>query len=69
MAPNEGLHRLDLEAKHGEVWDYTELKKAFHVQGHFHPLCIVRRKADGAVGSVYFQDEPRLYWGFEEDQD
>jgi hypothetical protein len=36
-----------LEAKHGQVWDTTQLQEDFDVIGFGAPLVVVRRKADG----------------------
>ncbi|MEZ5944901.1 MAG: hypothetical protein R3C59_21165 [Planctomycetaceae bacterium] len=56
-----------LEAKHGEVWDTTELQQDFSVLGFMAPFVIVARKSDGVKGSMMFQHSPRLYYGFKED--
>lgn len=47
-----------LEAKHGEVWDTSELQKEFTVLGFMAPYCIVERQ--GVKGTVKFQHQPRL---------
>ncbi|QDU05952.1 hypothetical protein V6x_56960 [Gimesia chilikensis] len=54
-----------LEAKHGQVWDTTELQQEFEVLGFCSPCCIVRRRFDSRRGSVFFQHSPRFYFGFE----
>ena len=56
--------RLDLEAKHGQVWDTSELQNDFQVLGFSAPFVIVKRKSDGVRGSLMFQHDPRLYYGF-----
>jgi hypothetical protein len=28
------------------------------------PMVIVRRKSDGVRGTLFFQHDPRYYWGF-----
>ena len=53
-----------LEAKHGEVWDTTELQESFDVLGFMAPIVAVRRRCDGVRGSVMFQACPRFYFGF-----
>ena len=60
--------REALEAEHGQVWDTDQLRQDFEVVGFLAPLVVVRRKADGAKGSLEFQHSPRLYWGFVEDK-
>jgi hypothetical protein len=54
-----------LEAKHGQVWDTSELSNDFEVLGFAAPLVVVTRKSDGQQGSLYFQHSPRWYWDFE----
>jgi len=59
--------RERLEAQHGQVWDTTELQADFEVLGFAAPLIVVRQKATGRMGSLFFQHSPRLYWGFTPD--
>jgi hypothetical protein len=59
--------REALEAKHGKVWDTQELSNDFEVLGFAAPLVVVRRKADGKKGSLFFQHSPRFYFDFNED--
>jgi hypothetical protein len=54
-----------LEAKHGQVWNTSELSDDFEVIGFAAPLVVVRRKSDGQKGSLMFQASPRFYFGFE----
>ena len=54
-----------LEAKHGEVWDTTELQEQFEVTGFMAPFVGVRRRCDGKRGSVMFQASPRVYFKFQ----
>ena len=56
-----------LEAKHGQVWDTSELQQEFDVLGFLAPYVVVRRRSDGAKGSVMFQHSPRLYFSFEKE--
>lgn len=57
--------REDLEGKHGQVWDTSELQRDFSVEGFLAPYVVVRRKSDGVRGSMQFQASPRFYFGFE----
>ena len=57
--------RETLEANHGEVWDTTELQEQFEVLAFMAPFVIVKRKSDGAKGSLVFQTTPRFYYQFE----
>ncbi len=64
---NPGIDRAELERQHGHVWDPAGLAAEFEVIGFMAPLVVVRRKADGVVGSLEFQHEPRLYFNWQED--
>ena len=57
--------REAMEARHGQVWDTLELARDFTVVGFMAPYVVVCRKADGQRGSLMFQHDPRLYFGFE----
>lgn len=57
--------REHLSAKHGDVWNTSELQRDFEVLGFLAPYCVVRRRSDGAKGSILFQHDPRLYYGFQ----
>ena len=59
--------REALEAEHGQVWDTTELQSDFDVVGFMAPLVVARRKSDGAMGSLKFQANPRLYFAWSPD--
>ena len=56
--------RAELESKHGQVWDTTELQNDFEVLGFAAPFVIARRRANGVRGSLMFQHSPRLYHSF-----
>jgi hypothetical protein len=53
-----------LEARYGRVWDTSELAGEFDVLGFLAPFVVVRRKSDGAKGSLEFQHAPRFYFNF-----
>jgi hypothetical protein len=57
--------RAALEAAHGLVWDTEELRRDFEVLGFLAPIVVVRRRSDGAKGSLEFQHHPRLYFSFQ----
>ena len=57
--------RLDLESKHGKVWNTSELTQDFEVLGFAAPLVVVRRRSDRVRGSLMFQHNPRFYFGFQ----
>jgi hypothetical protein len=54
-----------LEAKHGQVWDTSQLSEDYEVLGFMAPMVVVRRRSDRQKGSLYFQHQPRFYFGFE----
>ena len=56
--------RQELEERHGTVYDSDEIREQFEVTGFAAPFMVVRRKSDGAKGSLMFQHSPRFYWGF-----
>jgi len=60
--------RQELEEKHGQVWDTTELTEDFEPLGFMAPYIVVRRKADGVKGSLEFQHSPRFYFNFQADR-
>jgi hypothetical protein len=57
--------REALEVEHGQVWDTRQLGQDFDVLGFAAPLVVVKRKSDGQKGSLFFQHNPRFYFGFE----
>jgi len=60
------LARKELEARHGQVWSTEEVRRDFEVIGFGAPLVVVRRRSDSRKGSLFFQHNPRFYWGFQE---
>ena len=57
--------REALEAQHGQVWNTDQLRADFEVLGFSAPLVVVRRRSDNVKGSLYFQHNPRFYFGFQ----
>jgi hypothetical protein len=57
--------REALEAQYGQVWDTQQMSDEFQVVGFMAPLCVVRRKSDGAKGSLEFQHNTRFYFSFQ----
>jgi hypothetical protein len=57
--------REALEAEHGQVWDTKQLGDDFEVLGFAAPLVVVKRRSDGVKGSLFFQHNPRFYFGFQ----
>ena len=53
-----------LEAKHGQVWDTSQLQDEFEVLGFMAPFVVARRRSDGTKGSLMFQANPRFYFGW-----
>jgi hypothetical protein len=67
----EGRAPYDIVARaqaDGErVWTTDELCAEFEVIGFLAPLVVVRRRSDGARGTLWFQHSPRLYASWRED--
>ena len=61
----EATDRALLEVRYGQVWDTRELARDFIVIGFMAPILAVRRKSDGARGSLEFQHQPRYYFSFQ----
>jgi hypothetical protein len=59
--------RERLEAQHGRVWDTQQLQADFEVLSFAAPLIVFREKKSGQMGSLFFQHQPRFYWGFQPD--
>ena len=59
--------REALEAEHGQVWDTRQLGDDYEVLGFAAPLVVVRRRSDSKRGSLFFQHNPRFYYGFQVD--
>lgn len=51
----------------GETWDTRSLARAFVLLGLVGGRLLVRRKADGEVGTLAYRDGPRVYFGFRPD--
>lgn len=49
-----------------QQWNTTELQRDFEVLGFQAPYVAVKRKSDGATGSLQFSNSPRVYFGFKE---
>ena len=56
--------REELESVYTKVWDEQQLRQDYDVLGFVDETVEVRRKADGAHGSLSFQDRPRFYFGW-----
>jgi hypothetical protein len=48
-------------------WSTEELCEQFEVLGFMAPFVVVRRKSDGAKGSMEFTHNPRVYFNFVKD--
>jgi len=64
----QAAERAALEERYGQVWDTSELANDFEVLDFAAPFVVVRRKADGKLGSLMFQHHARYYFAFHEDQ-
>lgn len=57
--------RADLEARHGQVYNTSELSEHFTVHGFLAPFVIATRNSDGVKGSLEFVHSPRFYYNFQ----
>jgi len=55
--------------KAGEpTWTTEELARDFEVLGFLAPMVVVRRRSDRALGCLMFRHSPRIYFGWQKDQ-
>jgi hypothetical protein len=64
LDPEAAERRAQLEADYGKVWSTEEMREEFIVKGFMAPLVVVKRKSDGAVGSLEFTHMPRFYFNW-----
>jgi len=67
IAVRDTKNKLELEVEFGDVWDDRTLPAAFEVVEWLAPFVRVKRKSDGAVGTLMFQPQPRYYFAFKQD--
>lgn len=48
----------------GHKMTTPEMLEIYNVEGFAYGVVIVRRKSDGAIGTLDFDHAPRLYYGF-----
>ena len=53
----------------GRVWDIDELRADFNVIGFAAPFVVAVKKDTGEKGGLFFQHNPRYYWGWKSDSD
>ena len=63
-----GQPAADLAAEQGQTWTTQQLTADFEVKGYLAPYVVVRRRSDGAVGSLEFTHSPRIYFGWRADK-
>jgi len=61
-----GQPEIDLKFA-SQRWSTDELRRDFEVIGFMAPFVVVKRKSDGAKGSLEFTHEPRWYFNFVKD--
>lgn len=63
------LHKAALRGDEtSPTWTTEELQEDFEVLSFAAPFVVVRRKSDGALGSLEFTHSPRTYFGWKEDK-
>lgn len=65
MAPQMPDHLIDAVARGEQVWDTDALTKEFEVRAFMAPFVIVKRKADGVLGTMKFTHDSRWYFGWQ----
>jgi hypothetical protein len=63
----ETTNRLELEERHGKVWNRDQMRAEFEVVGFMAPLVVVKERKTGKLGSLEFQHMPRFYFNWVED--
>jgi hypothetical protein len=57
----------ELPAEEEPHWNTEALRRDFEVLGFCAPFVVVRRRSDGKKGSLQFNHNPRIYFGWQED--
>lgn len=57
--------RAQLEKTYGPVWSQAQMEDEFAVELMAYPFATVRRRSDGAAGTLMFRQSPRLYYSFQ----
>lgn len=52
------------EAEVKQEWDTDAMRAEFEVVAFSAPFVVVRRRADGVLGSLQFTHSPRVYFGW-----
>jgi hypothetical protein len=60
--------RTRLEERYGRVWTLLDVTTEFEILQFAAPLIVVKRRSDGALGTFYFQHQPRFYFDFSLDK-
>lgn len=47
-----------------QTWDTEQLRADFEVVGFAAPFVVVKRRSDGAKGTLEFTHSPRVYFGW-----
>ena len=50
-----------------QVWTTEQMQADFEAIGFMAPFIVVRRRSDGAQGSLQFAHRPRFYFGWQAD--
>lgn len=63
-----GGRRMSTPQPQAQTWDTAQLTADFEVKGFAMGVVVVKRRADGVVGTLEFTHRPRLYFNFQEDR-
>lgn len=64
----DGIPQKDLAAHEGQQWTTDEMRAEFEVIGFAAPFVVVKRRSDGARGTLEFTHNPRVYFGWVADR-
>lgn len=59
-----GQPAADLAETDGPTWDTAAMQRDFEALGFAAPFIVVRRRSDGAKGSLEFTHNPRVYFNW-----
>ena len=62
-----GQPQQDLAKATDDRWTTEELGRDFDVMGFAAPFVVVKRRSDGAKGSLEFTHSPRVYFNWRKD--
>lgn len=68
LLPTMPQEALDAIERGEQIWSTDEMREEFEVVGFLAPFVVVKRRSDGATGSLTFTHNPRCYFGWQPDK-